>query len=294
MIGPVAIVGAGRAGRAIARALRAAGVPVCALIARRPPAEDDADAAVVGDVAALCRDAAVVLLAVQDAALPAAVRLVADAALPPATVVLQLSGSAGADALAPVRERGHPAGTFHPLLPLAAPERAADALRGAWVGTGGDATAVRSAEALAVAIGARTMAIPTNDDGRAQYHAAAVLVSNFPSVLAAIAERLLGNAGVARPTARDVVWQLMRAAVANLHDRDPAAAITGPIARGDVATVQRHLRALGDSPGALAVYRPLSQGAVDLLRERLGTAVAAEFDRLLADDGVPSHDPNRT
>ena len=291
MIGPVAIVGAGRAGRALARAFRAGGVAVSALVARRPPSPDDPDAAVAGDVAVLCRDAAVVLLAVQDAALPAVVQLVADAGLLAPTVVLQLSGSAGSGVLAPVRARGHAAGTFHPLVPLLAPERGVDALRGAWVGTGGDALAVRAGDELAMAIGARTLTIPAGDDGRARYHAAAVVASNFPVLLASLAERLLCDVGVAKPAARDAVWQLMQAAVVNLRGRDPAEAITGPIARGDVATVQSHLRALSASPSALAVYRPLSRAMVDALRERLGPSIAANFDQLLADDAVASRAP---
>ena len=286
MIGPVAVVGAGRAGRGVARALRAAGVAVSAVIARREPQGTDPDGAAVGDVGVLARDASVLLLAVQDAALPALVASVAASDLARGTVVLQMSGSAPDAALRSVRERGHAAGTMHPLVPLAEPGRAAEMLRGAWIGVGGDAVAVEAARGLAAAVGARTLAIPPTDEGRAVYHAAAVIASNFPAALATLAESLFRDAGVDRAAARDAAWQLMRRAVDNLAGQDAAQALTGPIARGDLATVQRHLRALSDSPPALAVYRPLSRVIVSAVGERLPSKTSAALAALL-DDGAP-------
>jgi predicted short-subunit dehydrogenase-like oxidoreductase (DUF2520 family) len=177
--------------------------------------------------------------------------------------VLHASGSADADVLAPLRAAGVAGGTFHPLVPLAAPERAAAVLRGAWVGVDGDARAVGAARALAARLGAHALAIPVG--GRARYHAAAVFASNFPVVLAAVAERLLAGAGVdaaaARPAARHLLW----AAASNLVEAgDAADALTGPVARGDSATVGRHLDAVAGDAEADALYRALARATLRL------------------------------
>ena len=58
---------------------------------------------------------------------------------------------------------------------------------------------------------------------------------------------------------------LLQASVANLHDGEPAAVLTGPIARGDAATVRAHLEALDGDELVVAVYRTLSSAAVNLL-----------------------------
>ena len=274
----VAIVGAGRAGRGLARALRASGVGVQALVARRT-LPDDPDGAVAGEVAALARGAATVLVAVQDAALAAAAAMVAQAGLDPGTVVLQLSGSAAHDVLDVVRHAGHPAGTFHPLVPLSDPALAAGALRGAWIGVGGDPRATAAAGWLAAALGARTLAIPAATDDRALYHAAAVIASNFPLALAALAERLLVGVGVEAMPAREATQHLMRAAVENLRGHPPAEVLTGPIVRGDVATVAAHLAALARDPAALDVYVSLSALAERVAGERLSAPPPPQPDR---------------
>ena len=261
----------------MARALRASGIAVEALIARRAAA-DDPDGAVAGAVAELAPGASVVILAVQDAALAAAAAEVTAVPLAAGTVVLQLSGSAGDEQLAVLRHAGYAAGTFHPLLPLADPGRAPAAFRGAWVGVGGDRPAVDVATRLAAALGARTLALPAGADDRAVYHAAAVIASNFPVALAALAERLFASVGVEPHGARGAAAHLMRAAVENLRDCAPADVLTGPIVRGDVDTVAAHLAALARDPGALDVYLSLSA----LVERVAGDRLPPETSRALA------------
>jgi predicted short-subunit dehydrogenase-like oxidoreductase (DUF2520 family) len=209
------------------------------------------------------RRATVVLVAVQDRELDAALAPLATAPLAPGAAVLQASGSAEPEAFAPLRAAGVACGTFHPLVPLAAPEQAPALLRGAWVGTDGDPPAAAAAAALAARLGARTLAIPAGQ--RARYHAAAVFASNFPVVLAAVAERLLAEAGVDAAEARPAVRHLLSSAAANLAAGDDAAlALTGPVARGDAGTVRRHLAALADDAEADALYRALARATLRL------------------------------
>ncbi|HEX6060396.1 MAG TPA: DUF2520 domain-containing protein [Gemmatimonadaceae bacterium] len=266
----VFVLGAGRAGRGLTRALRASGVDVVGLHGTRAEPADAASGVGVGISAgslpeSLAR-ADIVLVTVRDAQLDAALdQLAAAEDLPRHTIVLHASGATEPAALERLRAAGHACGTFHPLVPLADADRAAEALRGAWIGVDGDATARAAAHALAARLGARAIDIPAG--GKPRYHAAAVFAANFPTVLAALAVDLMRDAGIAGEPAREAVLSLMRAAVANLQHRDPARALTGPVARGDAETVQRHLDALAADPAALAAYRVLSAIALELARE---------------------------
>jgi predicted short-subunit dehydrogenase-like oxidoreductase (DUF2520 family) len=87
-------------------------------------------------------------------------------------------------------------------------------------------------------------------------------------VVAALAERLLEEAGVAEDTARAATLGLMGAAVSNLESGRPHDVLTGPIARGDVPSVRGHLEALRNDAPALAAYVTLSRAALTLARER--------------------------
>jgi predicted short-subunit dehydrogenase-like oxidoreductase (DUF2520 family) len=268
----VFILGAGRVGRGLAGALHASGLDVVGLHGRRA-----APGISAGPLPASVDTADVVIVAVRDAQLEGALleivaplRAVASSAPRGASgvpaqrpVILHVSGSATPLALGELRARGHAAGTFHPLVPIAEPAHAGDRLRGAWIGVDGDAAAIEAGRTLARHLGASTLVIPEGEKPR--YHAAAVFASNFPAVLAAMAAGLMSDAGVSTAEARGAVIALLRASVANLHDGEPAAVLTGPIARGDAATVRAHLEALEGDDLVVAVYRTLSAAAVRLL-----------------------------
>jgi predicted short-subunit dehydrogenase-like oxidoreductase (DUF2520 family) len=260
----VFVLGAGRAGRALAHALGAAGVRVVGVHGRRP-----AEGTTSGAWPVTLREATVVLVTVQDAELDAALRSLLGAPLAPGAVVLHASGGAEPPALDALRARGVHGGTFHPLLPLVDPARATEQLRRAWIGIDGDAPARAAARALAAALGARVLEIPAGE--KARYHAAAVIASNFPVVLIALGIRLLAAAGVEAGAAHGALTSLLEGAAENLAAQEPAAALTGPIARGDAAIVRAHLAALADDPSLRAIYRSLS-------REALPLAAAAGMD----------------
>ncbi len=269
----VFILGAGRAGRGLSRALRASGVEVAGLHGRR--AEPTPDAVTAGPLPAAAGRAAVVLVTVRDGQLDDALGELAAARLAAGAVVLHASGSAEPRGLEALRALGHPCGTFHPLVPLADPARAASLLRGAWIGTDGDEAAQDAAATLAAALGATVLRIPRG--AKARYHAAAVFASNFPTVLAAVASQLLVDGGIDAGDAWGAVRALMRGAVANLDASTPSAALTGPIARGDTETVQKHLTALENDPPVRELYVALSLVAVELARAG-GTDAAALGD----------------
>jgi predicted short-subunit dehydrogenase-like oxidoreductase (DUF2520 family) len=275
----VFILGAGRAGLGLARAFRASGIPLAGIHGRH--AVYDEVPVTAGALTPALGDATAVLVAVRDGQMESALEELAAGRLAGGTIVLHLSGSAEPAGLAALRAHGHAAGTFHPLVPLADPARAAELLRGAWIGIDGDARAMDTARRLAGALGARTLVIPPG--AKARYHAAAVFASNFPTVLAATAARLMEATGIEAGAAWSAVGGLMAAAASNLRWEAPSTALTGPVARGDVDTVRRHLDALASDPDARAAYVLLSRGALPLARAQgADPARLQAIERLLA------------
>jgi predicted short-subunit dehydrogenase-like oxidoreductase (DUF2520 family) len=216
------IVGAGRLGTALAAALREAGVEVEGPVGRGEVPEGRHG----------------IVLCVPDAEIPAAAATVAGAA----RMVGHTSGATPLTALEPA---GGAAFGLHPLQTV--PHGSGpDVFRGA-----GCAVAGSTPEALAFAASlARLLgmsAFQIDDEGRAAYHAAASVASNFTVTLLAAAERIAGGAGLAPHEARALLAPLVRRTVESVAELDPERALTGPVARGDHVTVDAHRRALEDA-----------------------------------------------
>jgi predicted short-subunit dehydrogenase-like oxidoreductase (DUF2520 family) len=282
----VFILGAGRAGRSLARALRAGGVQVAGLHGR---SADPAEGITAGPPPKSLGSATCVLVTVRDAQLEGALETLTTAAIAPAAIVLHASGSADPSGLGALRRAGHACGTFHPLVALSDPEHAPQTLRGAWIGIDGDPEARKVSERLAAAVAANVLYIPPGE--KARYHAAAVFASNFPTVLMCLAEELLREVGIAPDVARRALHPLFASAVENLRGGSGAGALTGPIVRGDADTIARHLDALRAHPDTLDAYRALSRAALRWVREggTTGDGRLEEIERLLrATDRSPS------
>lgn len=260
MLPRVFVVGAGRAGRALAHAMRVAGVDVVGLHGRREGTD-----ITWGTWPSSLESATVVLVAVRDAELDGVLTELSGASLSADVVVLHASGNAEPAALDLLREHGHACGTFHPLLPLTDPTRATEQLRRAWIGIDGDEGARAASRELAAAIGSQVLEIPAGE--KARYHAAAVFVSNFPVVLMSVGMRLLELVGIQDTSARSALGMLLTAAAQNAAAVSPAQALTGPVVRGDVQTVRAHLAALGATPEILELYRALSREALPIAAE---------------------------
>ncbi len=263
---PVVLVGAGRAGRALAAAFRAAGV-AHALVDRAGIAEQHGLPLLASRPAAV-QYASAILVAVRDGQLDVALDELRERdGVQAGAVVLQVSGSAEPAARERLAAVGVHYGTFHPLLPLIDPSLASFRLQGSVIGIEGDRAAHHVASQLAVRLGATTIEIPRAE--RAAYHAAAVIASNFPVTLAALAEGLLSRIGVDSVAAHRAVRALMAASVENLAAAPRALdALTGPIARGDVATVRSHTTALHGSRPYHDVYEVLSRATLTLMQDR--------------------------
>ncbi len=188
------------------------------------------------------------------------------------TAVIHLSGSLGLDVLA-----GHPRrGSLHPLVPLPTPAIGSERLRsGITFAVAGDP----AARALAASLGGRTVEV--DDRHRAAYHAAAVIAANHLVALIGQVERVAATAGLPL----DAFAGLLRAASEDALSLGPRAALTGPAARGDWETVDRHREVLAGMPGhrtELAAYDAL----VGLAR-RLSLGTSVDHDTAV-DDSPPA------
>lgn len=221
------LIGPGRAGGAVAKALVERGWTMGRTFFRE---DDPHDAAGGVD---LC------VIATPDAAIEHTAAMIE----PADAVVLHLSG------ITPVRALGvHRAGALHPLVALPDPDIGAARLGSAWFAVGGD----HLAEQLADELSGRSFRIA--DDDRPLYHAAAVVASNHVTALLGQAERIGSEVGMPA----EAMMALVRASVDNVDQLGATAALTGPVSRGDEATIRRHLDALGRRlPDEVATYSAL-------------------------------------
>jgi predicted short-subunit dehydrogenase-like oxidoreductase (DUF2520 family) len=235
---PLAIVGAGRLGTALAAALRAAGVAVDGPLGR--------------DAAPVNRPGGV-LLCVPDAEIAAAA-----AALPPGPLVGHCSGATTLAPLAP-----HEAFSLHPLMTVPA-GAAPQVFRGAGAAVAGSTPrALAYARGLAERLGLRATEVADAD--RTAYHAAATIAANFVTTLEGAAERLAATAGVERA----LLAPLVAAAVDNWARLGAERALTGPIVRGDEETVGRQRAAVAERVPDLL---PMWDALVEATRALAGAA----------------------
>ncbi len=235
------IVGAGRAGGSFAAALSAVGWAAELVHHDHPDPGSGVD---------------MVLSCVPD---PAVASLAATWPVHPGVVVAHCAGSLGLDVLEP-----HPlVGSVHPLVALPDPDTGARRLHGAWFGVAGHPWTRSVVDALA------GTAVPVADGDRVVYHAAAVVASNHLVALMGQVERLADSVDVPL----EAFLALARGALDNVAATDPATALTGPVARGDWDTVQRHLDAL--DPDEREAYRVMADQAARLV----GSGTGEDRDR---------------
>lgn len=260
------MIGAGRLGSALAAAIAQAGTPVLVATRREAPtalvALDGVTAAPAPEVVKRCD---LVFLAVPDGAIES---VAASLSWRTEQAIVHCSGARGLDALDAATTRGSVAGCLHPLQTFAGgltPQEATALFQGVTCGIEGVGALGERLEVLTRALGATPVRLEGVD--RARYHAAAVLASNDVVALMAAAARTWASAGLPPEAAREALAPLMQTTARNVSALPLAQALTGPIARGDIETVARHLRALEDEPALGALYRALG---AELLRLDLG------------------------
>ncbi len=291
---PVGIVGAGAVAQTLGRLMAAAGEPIVAVASRtRDRAEraarfigaDRKGSAPVRVVAGseLPRMASRILIAVTDSAVERVAEMLADGGMR-SGVALHTCGAKGPEALRPLARAGVACGMLHPLQTIVTPEQGVASLAEATFGISGEPGARQWARAIArIVTGADDRFLEVDADRLSYYHAGAVMASNAIVALLDAAVALLGQAGVERGAAMRALAPLAGTTVWNTVAAGPEAALTGPIVRGDAATVAMHMRALKDGPPTVArLYEAAAAHLLTLARQRgLSDASAREIEDLV-------------
>jgi len=263
------IVGAGPVATALAGALRLGGVPVLGLWARRA-----APARLAGSIAGvaafssappdLLLETEVVILAVRDQVITeVAQMLLGTGLINTRHVLLHCAGAASArELLGPVADRVAGIGTLHPLSAIADGKISMRALKGTVFGVEGDDAGRTTAGKLVAAISG--IVLPLDGTQMASYHAAAALASNYLVAAIDAAAAVLASTGVAPDKAAQALIPLAEGALRNIAAHGTTGGLTGPVRRGDLATVTRHLEAIRDRPELAEIYRVLARRAVEI------------------------------
>ncbi len=267
------IVGCGHLGQTLARLWARAGVFEIRQVLNRSVESADKAVRFIGAGQAVGTQDALVpadftLIATPDEAISRLCSALAqDGLFGAGQVVFHCSGALPASVLAPASRLGASVACVHPIRSFADPEQATMHFAGTWCGTDGDAQALSLLEPAFHAIGARTVAI---DPARKNiYHGAAVFASNYVVAVLELALQAYEKAGVPRAIALQLIEPLVRGTVNNVIAHDTTGALSGPIARGDTATVLRQYRALRRwDKGVGRAYRTLAKPAAAIARRR--------------------------
>ncbi|MEP6638847.1 MAG: DUF2520 domain-containing protein [Chloroflexota bacterium] len=278
----IGIVGAGAVGTALGVALSRGGWPIQAVASR------DADRRerfrslvdvprVFADPEPILDEVELVILAVPDdvvGPLAASLRMYGGQAM------IHTSGALGAEVLEPAMAAGTQIGAFHPLVAFADTERAVAALHGATVAIEGDDQLATMLADMAETIGATPVRLAPGS--KAAYHAAAVLAAGgFVALLDAIA-RLGRVAGLDEAGSLAIYGPLIEGTLGNARALGIREALTGPMTRGDVGTLEAHLATLGThAPDVTDLYVAAAHRELDLAEAR--GALAPEASRKMRD-----------
>ncbi|OON59454.1 oxidoreductase [Massilia sp. KIM] len=268
------LVGAGHVGRVLGRLFAQHGVFALQDVLTRSPASAHEAVAFMGagtpvaELAAM-RPARVWLLAVNDDQIGPVCAALAQAHDLSGALLFHCSGAKASSELQAARAAGAHAASLHPVRSFADPEGVARDFAGTWCGVEGDAAALALLGPAFEAIGARLVAI--DPAAKTVYHAAAVFASNYLVTVLDAALRAYVAAGVPEHVARELARPLATETLANVFRLGPAAALSGPVARGDFATVARQQQALTDwDPPTGGLYEALVPPTAALARRKRG------------------------
>jgi len=257
------IVGAGRLGTVLGAALVRRGWTATAIVDKDSEAARESRRIIgrgkaVPGLGGTVRTGDVVIIAVPDDAVG---RVAAGLARSGVTwtgrTVFHTSGLLPARVLEPLRKRGALVASVHPVQSFPRKDAPASIFRGITWGVDGDPAAVAAAEEMVRDLRGNVLLLSEKD--KPLYHAACSLASNAVVALGWTAAGMLGEVGIGEKAAAGMLFPLVQGTLQNVNNLGPEKALTGPILRGDVATVRKHLEALRNDPLARGVYLALGK-----------------------------------
>jgi predicted short-subunit dehydrogenase-like oxidoreductase (DUF2520 family) len=267
----IVIIGAGRLGTSLGRALARRGHEIRAMTCRRKESAEESRAIIgrgraMTDNAAASRLGTVIFLCLPDEELP---RVVSRLARRPVEwsgkTVFHTSGLLPARVLEPMRRKGAFVASFHPGQAFSSKKTRPAHFRGVSFGLEGDRKAMALARGLARQLGGKPFLIRA--EAKPFYHAAFSFAGNFPVVLLDAAAELMSLAGIPRDRSARMLLPVLQGTLRNVKKFDTTGSLTGPLVRGDTASVGTHLKALKSLPQYAKVYRELSLLGVEMARK---------------------------
>ena len=283
------IIGAGRVGRACGRLWTKARVFEIKDVLTRSRASAAAAVKVIGAGRAVgrlseMRPADAWMIATRDDAIvPSCMTLAASGKVVPGNIVFHVSGATPSSGLEPAKARGAHIASVHPIKTFTDARLAVRTFAGTYCGAEGDLKALKVLRAAFAKIGARVLDI--DPELKPIYHAGGVFACNYLAALIEAALRAHERAGIPRAASLKALEPLVRETVDAIFDKGPERALTGPISRGDVATVRRQLAMVRGWDAELGgLYRGLGLLAVTLAEadKRLDPQRAADLRAALS------------
>lgn len=268
----IAFVGVGNVGMSLALALQEAGYKVEGVYDIDPGVAASAAQTLGAQVFCMPKDfsqfAGIVFLTVPDRDIEQVCsEIAADGGFLPGSTVLHTSGALSSQVLISAREAGCGTGSFHPLQTFPDPISGAKSLAGSYIAIEGDETAMRACHELAQKLHCQIMEITSG--AKPLYHAAACVLSNYMVAVVDMGLRLLEASGVDKIYSLEAVKPLLNATLQNILSKGTINALTGPVARGDYATVEKHILVLQQYQPALAeMYKALGKVTVEIAEQK--------------------------
>jgi predicted short-subunit dehydrogenase-like oxidoreductase (DUF2520 family) len=281
----VGFIGAGTVGTALAVRLSGKGYPVIAVASRSKSSADKLAQSVVGcnsyeTKQAVADIADLVFITTPDDAIA---QVAAELEWHPGQSVVHCSGAASLDPLEPARRAGAQVGGFHPLQTFASVAHAIENLPGSTFALETDGELLETLKQMASALEGTWIRLGAGD--KVLYHAAAVFACNYLVTLVKLSTDLWQVFGVSTPEATRALMPLLRGTLNNVENVGLPNCLTGPIARGDLGTIKKHLTALEKSaPALLSTYRELGLQTIPVALDKgkIDSQRAEEMRRLLA------------
>lgn len=285
----VSIIGAGRLGHALGLALHAADYSIAAVVTKTASHAKNAAASISLSTLPLAAEqlerlppSDIVLLCTPDDVVELLAKQLAKLGARKNTAYLHTSGALSSAVLAPLANKGFTTGSMHPLVSISDPIIGANIFRGAFFCVESETEALEVGRSIVRDLGGSSFTIPAGK--KALYHAAAVMASPHLVSLIDLAMEVLMACGVKPKRAQNILLPLIESTASNLKASDSGHALTGTFARGDLATVQRHLEALSPKKFAAAreIYKLLGVHSLDLAKKNgLDPKLAGKIKKVL-------------
>ena len=286
----IAIIGLGKVGTAVGHLLRNAGYEIAAVADRSPGAIERGVPYTGGIVSkdplhAALSAGAIFITTPDDLIRPLCDEIAEGGGFGPGKRVVHMSGAGGLDLLESARASGAQIASIHPLQSFVDIEGVISSIPGSAFSI----TAEGEMRNWAVRVATDLGGIPffVSDEDKPLYHTAACMASNYLVALMNIVEGIYRQMGMGEKEALRSFWPLVQGTIRNIEEKGTEKSLTGPIARGDIGTIRRHLTVIGKkAPRLLALYREMGLFTVDIAvrNSTLPEDRAGEIQSLLKGD----------